>query len=51
MIKVEAGELIVPGVELDADRMPQILSGQATRAVEKRIERFFFSVSAIFEAW
>lgn len=48
---VAAGELIVPGAELDADRMPPILAGQATRAVERRVERFYFSVGAIFEAW
>ena len=48
---IEAGSLIVPGAELDPDRMPPILAGQSTKAVERRVERFYFSVGAIFEAW
>lgn len=48
---VEAGELVVPGSELDVDRMPPILAGQSTRAMVNRVERFYFSVGAIFEAW
>mgnify|MGYP001401797051 CR=1 FL=1 len=48
---IDGGQLIVPGAELDADRMPPILSGQSTKAMERRVERFYFSVGAIFEAW
>lgn len=52
MIKmIDAGELIVPGAELAAERMPPILSGHATKVMERRVERFYFSVGAIFEAW
>lgn len=48
---IDAGSLIVPGAELDPDRMPPILAGQSTKAMERRVERFYFSVGAIFEAW
>jgi site-specific recombinase XerD len=49
--KIEAGTLFIPGSKLDAGRMPPILAGQATAAIERRVERFYLSVSAIFEAW
>lgn len=48
---VEAGELVVPGSELDVNRMPPILAGQSTKAMVGRVERFYFSVGAILEAW
>ena len=48
---IESGSLIIPGAMLDADRMPPILAGQSTKAMEHRVERFYFSVGAIFEAW
>ncbi len=48
---IDGGCLIVPGAELDAERMPPILAGHATKAMERRVERFYFSVGAVFEAW
>lgn len=48
---IASGELLVPGAEIDAQRMPPILAGHATKAMEHRVERFYFSVGAIFEAW
>jgi site-specific recombinase XerC len=48
---VESGKLLTAGAELDADRMPPILAGQSTKEVQRRVERFYFSVGAIFEAW
>lgn len=32
-------------------RLPPILSGQTTGTVERRVEGFYFSVAAIFDAW
>ncbi len=48
---IDAGELIVAGALLDVDRMPPILAGQSTKSMERRVERFYFSVGAVFEAW
>jgi len=48
---IDAGELIVPGAELDVERMPPILVGQATKSVERRVERFYYSVGEILEMW
>jgi site-specific recombinase XerC len=48
---IDGGDLIVPGAEMDVDRMPPILAGQSTKTMERRVERFYFSVGAIFEAW
>lgn len=48
---IDSGRLITVGAELDAERMPPILEGQATDVVARRVEKFFFSVAAVFEAW
>jgi hypothetical protein len=31
--------------------LPPILAGQITPEVKERVERFYFSVAAIFETW
>lgn len=49
--KIDASELIHSGSEFDVHRMPPILAGQSTRAMELRVERFYFSVAQIFAAW
>lgn len=48
---IDGGDLLAPDAELTGARMPPILSGQATRHIERRVERFYFSVGAVFEAW
>lgn len=50
---VAQGTLVPAGPlpELDAERMPPILLDQATPRVQNRVERFYFSVAEIFEAW
>jgi site-specific recombinase XerC len=48
---IDAGEMIVAGAQLDPGRMPPILSGHATKTMERRVERFYFSIAEIFEAW
>src|SRR4051794_20761376 len=48
---IEDGTLVVAGAELYAGRMPPILSGHATSAMERRVERFYFSVGSVFDAW
>lgn len=48
---IDAGELVVAGAEIDSGRMPPILAGQSTKTIERRVEKFYFSVGQIFEAW
>lgn len=48
---IDSGVLVLPNSKLDQDRMPPILVGHATKALERRVERFYFSVGAIFDAW
>ena len=48
---VDAGELIVPGSEIEVDKMPPILAGQSTKAMVNRVERFYFSIGEILELW
>lgn len=43
--------LLIAGGKLDAERIPPILVGQSTAALERRVERFVFSIAAIFQAW
>lgn len=49
--QIEAGECVVGETAFDAERMPPILAGQSTEATVRRVERFYFSIAAIFEAW
>jgi len=49
--QIDAGTVVAPLARQDGNRLPPILSGQATRSVEERVNRFYFSVAAIFEAW
>ena len=48
---IDGGTLVVLGSRLNPNRMPPILSGQSTKAMQRRVERFYFSVASIFEAW
>jgi site-specific recombinase XerD len=48
---IDSGSLVVPGGTIDLERVPPILAGQSTEAVRRRVERFYFSIAAIFEAW
>ncbi len=44
------GAVVVPSIESVPD-MPPILSGAMTPEMKERVEGFYFSVAAIFEAW
>ena len=48
---IDGGTLVVLGSRLNPNRMPPILSGQSTKTMQRRVERFYFSVASIFEAW
>ena len=48
---IDGGTLVVAGSRLDPNRMPPILAGQSTKAMERRVERFYFSIASILEAW
>ena len=48
---IDGGSLVVHGSKLDLNRLPPILAGQSTKAMERRVEQFYFSVASIFEAW
>jgi len=44
------GAVIVPSIENVPD-LPPVLSGSMTPEIKERVESFYFSVAAIFEAW
>ena len=44
------GAVVVPSIESVPD-LPPILSGAMTPEIKERVEGFYFSVAAIFEAW
>lgn len=48
---IDAETLASTSSEVDLSRLPPILAGQSTREMERRVERFYFSVNEIFEAW
>jgi len=44
------GAIVVPSIENLPD-LPPVLSGSMTPEIKERVEGFYFSVAAIFEAW
>ena len=48
---IDTGSLAFQTSKLNLDRMPPILSGHATAAIQHRVERYYCSVASIFEAW
>ena len=42
---------LIPSPPLPAPPLPPILAGQFTPETQERVERFYFSVAAIFETW
>ena len=48
---IDTGTLIVPPDAVKPDRLPPILAGQSTKTMERRVERFCFSIAEIYEAW
>ena len=44
------GAVIVTGFENVAD-LPPVLSGSMTPEIKERVDSFYFSVAAIFDAW
>ena len=44
------GAVTVPSIE-NVLELPPVLSGSMTPEIKERVESFYFSVAAIFEAW
>lgn len=49
--EIDCSELVTAEANCGVERLPPILGGQRTEVVEKRVEKFYFSIAAIFEAW